>query len=850
MRKTLSILLLALVALAGYAQDVTIDLTSGVKQQGDVSLSYPFYDGAGIYYERRDYYSLQIKTTQKKIAHIEFEGELSASNKTADLEVANGNGTLEVKSDGISRWEGLAYEVKFQGCSSSTGYLVTTLRIWYEGTPFTPTADSGSHGPTPYLGGSSASSHYYAPAPTLPKDGKAVRMAFIYPEKFRNALQDYMVWKTKQGYEVVEINADEVSRNSGKTGEALALEIRQQMMNMNPRPAYILICGDTDLVPKFGPHVKHESGQTAATDFYYGEFSGDLFAEAYVGRFSADNETQLKAQMDKTKYMAMIDPAEAGWLKHSTVVDGNAGDIDTKTPLSYVEAFPKQWPENTVNKVYTASSVNREIEDGASQVTYAGHGNWSSWDDYYSYNALQLNNKGKYPVVMSLTCLTGSYQYSCLGEELMRRTDAGAVAFIGASRETYDHDNFMLVGGGKNRGYFEHLGYMRSLFHPLEEDESQLSRTIGEALNIAKFAVRVAGEDRFRMNAEYYILLGDPTYQPYITTPSQMFIEPASPSVAAGHALTVKTAPEAVVCISKGREIVAVALADKAGNATLYVPGLAAAGNYVLYSSAPAYNDLETTITITAGDGVEELRPERNALPRVQHTDVIDLNSAASALTADGRQFPTSQPEAFSAGSNAQYALWGATNLYEDTKQFVDWLYKTEPMELGIYLRNKYDLCSLITTKTAGNAAYVSVDWLNPCGQTEILSVYGSKTPYTSTSQAWTDGQNGNYLGEIRKGQNDALVIDGEWPYILVRAENYDFPAGEQNDVLFKSLTIGWNRLTSGDVDGDGKVDLHDINKLRYILANDQSTSNADVNGDGRITIADITALVSKLMKK
>lgn len=850
MKKTLGILLFLFVAIMGYAQDVTIDLTSGVKQQEDISLVYSSFNGAGIYYERHYTYSLQIKSAQKRIAHIEFEGLLSSSNKTADIEVANNNGTLEVNSDGISRWEGLANEVKFQGCSNTTGYIVSTLRVWYEGTPFTPTPEGGKQEPTPYLGGSSANSHYYAPASTLPKDGKAVRMAFIYPEKFRNALQDYMVWKTKQGYEVVEINVDEVKAQSNKTAEALAMEIRQRMIDMNPRPVYILICGDTDLVPCFSPHVKHYEGQTAATDFYYGEFSGDLFAEAYVGRFSADNETDLKAQMSKTMYMAMIDPAEAGWLKHSTVVDGNAGDIDTETPISFVEAFPKQWPENTVNRVYSASSVNREIEEGSSQVTYAGHGGIGSWDnEFTSYYARQLNNKGKYPVVMSLTCLTGSYQYSCLGEELMRRPDAGAVAFIGGSRETYDHDNFMLVGGGKNRGFFEHLGYMRSLFHPLEEDESQISRTIGEALNIAKFAVRVSGENNFRMNAEYYILLGDPTYQPYITTPSQMFIEPVSPSVAAGHALIVKTAPEAVVCISKGREVVAVALADKTGNATLYVPAATAAGDYVLYSSAPAYNDLETTITITAGDGEEELRPELNALPRVQFTDVVDLISAASSLVNDGRQFPTNQPSAFAVGSPANYVIWCATNLYEDYKPFVEWNNIGSPVGRGFYLRNRYPNCSFITTKTAGNVAYVSVDWLNPCGQTEILSVYGSKMPYTSTSQAWTDGQNGTYLGEIRKGQNDTLIINGDWPYILIRAENYDFPAGEQNDVLFKSLTIGWNRIGGGDIDADGDVDIDDVYALGYILANGYSASDTDVNGDGRITIADIAALIKMLQK-
>ncbi|MCQ2266690.1 MAG: hypothetical protein MJZ40_03160, partial [Bacteroidaceae bacterium] len=297
-----------------------------------------------------------------------------------------------------------------------------------------------------------------------------------------------------------------------------------------------------------------------------------------------------------------------------------------------------------------------------------------------------------------------------------------------------------------------------------------------------------------RQCMEFFHLFGDPTYQPYITVPEQMFIEPEEQSVAAGKTLRVHTAPEAVVCISKERRVVAVAMADKQGDAVLYLPADAPVGMCVLYSSAPFYNDLESSILITEGNGEKAKRPEKPSLPEVEYADMIDTESAATVLMGNN-YFPSSQPEAFSVESDAEYVLWAATNLEPGTNgtQYAHWLHRDDDVRRGLYLRNKYPQCALITTESAGAVAYVSIDWLHTCGKTEVLGVYGSKDPYTQTTQAW-NGQQGTYLGELRKEQNDYLLIEDEWPYILLRAENHENFVKDQNNVFFKSLTIGWNK--------------------------------------------------------
>lgn len=801
MKKILTLLLLALTAIVSYAQDETIDLTAGVKSQGNITLTYPSYtQGALVAYVNRPFYTLKIQSSSLNIAHIELEG--TPYGKNSNVNLGADVGTLAMDAEDISRWDGKATSITISGNEQAAGYYFTTMRIWYEGTPFTPTDHKQGEGAKLDLGGSPADVHYYAHAATLPKDGKAVRMAFIYHSMFRDALQDYMVWKTKQGYDVVELCADEIGAATGKRGDDLAMELRSRMMAMNPRPAYILLCGDTDEVPYFQNRTAMAGGSepNPPTDFFYGEFTGDFFAEAYVGRYSAYTVEQLQAQMEKTEYMARINPNEAGWLSHSCIAHGPADDISTEKGKDFGEQFPLQFEGNTTSVVYYSGSISREINEGCSQIAYLGHGWWHSWSysGYSRGHVTQLTNKNKYPVVLGLTCLSGAYHYNeCLAESFMRQKDGGAVAYIGASRESWDgSDNLFFTGGDNGTKSYRHIGYMRSLYHPMEEDESQLSRTIGEAFYIGKSSDRFLGEFQpFRQFMEFFTLFGDPTYQPYITVPKQMFITPASASVAAGHEITLHTAPEAVVCISLGRHVVAVGMADKAGDVTLKLPVDAPVGECTLYSSAPFYNDYETTITITAGDNQEFFRPVEQKLPYVQYADVIDLESAASAIE-NPRAWPSTQPASFSVGGPAEYTMWVSTNLIPGTNgtQYCDWANRENDVMRGLYIRNKYDSCSFITTKTAGNVAYVSVDWLNDCGQTEILGVYGSKTAYYSTSQAWNGGA-GTKLGEIRKGQNDYLVLEEQYPYIMLRAENLTEKNNDQNDVFLKSITIGWNRI-------------------------------------------------------
>ena len=53
-----------------------------------------------------------------------------------------------------------------------------------------------------------------------------------------------------------------------------------------------------------------------------------------------------------------------------------------------------------------------------------------------------------------------------------------------------------------------------------------------------------------------------------------------------------------------------------------------------------------------------------------------------------------------------------------------------------------------------------------------------------------------------------------------------------------------------GDVNGDGEVNIADVNALIDLILKNQSSANADVNGDNEVNIADVNALIDLILKQ
>ncbi len=621
--KSLSALPLLLLAVLlpslAKAQDVNLDLTAQTVTGDHVNVTvngctfdYTMSSGqnTGVYMNYfGDLYKFKITSSNKKITVIELVGRGNVNNvsKPTDVNVELGGGTFDHHPGGTSVWKGTANTVQFGAASGST-YTVQRIRVWYEGTEYVPSTDEG--GSTDEDEEVIMGDPIVRPA-SVPVNGKAVKMAIVAARQFESLAKSYALWKTQQGYDVEEVYADDYNDNGTLTGDAWAKNIQVRLKEM--RPTFVLIMGDDFHVPPFKGTQEYKatagSATTYVTDYFYGEYNDDYIPDAYVGRFSGYSADDIKAQMDKTEYMSKLSASNGSWLSNSLCIVGpDGGDTSISGGHSYAKDYLAKLGSNiTDTSVGSTSLINNTINSGCGVVTYFGHGGVGDLNgNYTTYNASQLANANKYPVFLAITCLTGTFDsYECLAEKMQRMPNAGSVAYIGATRESLSWPDLWFIRGGKKENQ-TYLGFMRSMFPTNDEDPlNQHARTIGEGAAMGRYSIAGYMEKYWKAATEYHELFGDPTYQPYYKAPLTMLVDAPSKAVA-GHIINVTAAPKAVVCISSGRNIVAVGLTDSEGHLSLKI-ATTAAGNYTLYCSAPNYTDWQGSINLAPNDGQEDV---------------------------------------------------------------------------------------------------------------------------------------------------------------------------------------------------------------------------------------------------
>lgn len=653
----LAAVLLQVVGFTAKAQDVTFDLTQGPSPQSDkgVSVAYKWYaEGAHIYTSGGIDNRLTISSSQS-IACIKFEGE---AQKTGNIIVSEGGGTLKFKLSSTSVWEGDAIRIVFAGEDAKAEFYVKKLLIWFKGSPYDPNTDASDDEEDKLIGTP------LVRASAVPVDGEAVKMAIVSTRQFGDLVKEYGDWKTQQGYQVEEIYAEDYNNNGALTGEEWAMNIQAHLKET--RPAFVLIMGDDYHVPVF--NGKEMTDKQYPTDYYYGVYNDGTFPDAYVGRFSGHDADDIKAQMDKTKYMSQLPAHQGGWLTNCLAINNSAGDIASMTAShEYLVDYLEGFGESVVTtEAGATSTINNTINNGCAVASYFGHGMINSFNGSYTNNdAAKLANDGKYPIFLAMTCLTGTFDIGkdkdgmCLAEKMQRMPHAGTVAYVGATHDSYAPQNILFIKGTTTNGQ-TYLGFMGSMFPTTKSNRlNQHARTIGEAVAIGVYSTTSTSEHWRKAVAEYTELFGDPTYQPYCTKPLTMSVG-APTSAVAGHIINVKAAPKAVVCVSAGRYIAAVGLTDDEGNVALKLAKASSAGTYTLYCSAPNYTDWQRTITLAAYDGQD---------------DVVDGAEDGGPSTFNFEDFTRKKVliEKFT-GQNCQYCYGDDTRLneYLDAKNLHD----------------------------------------------------------------------------------------------------------------------------------------------------------------------------------
>lgn len=286
----------------------------------------------------------------------------------------------------------------------------------------------------------------------------------------------------------------------------------------SPAPTYVFIVGDTNndiknkinFVPTMQVQIPgHGSG---ASDHQFVTFRGeDSFADMLIGRMPANNRVDLRIFIERTINYETASPI-GPWHKRLLMLAGSNlrfhwqtnqlitdNQLNGKYQTERIYAPPAE--ELTLTNEDTLTPIGRQVidgfNDGASIINYIGHGGGGRWASSrmldFKDPEQNLTNISQLPLVISMTCYTGSFDgdKNSLAEELLRSENGGAIAIIGAT-------SIGLLDGD----YFLNAEIFDVIFN-------KQMRNLGSILAQAKTQFLI-NAPRFLDLAEVFTLFGDP----------------------------------------------------------------------------------------------------------------------------------------------------------------------------------------------------------------------------------------------------------------------------------------------------------------------------------------------------
>jgi hypothetical protein len=262
----------------------------------------------------------------------------------------------------------------------------------------------------------------------------------IVDDEFFEEITPFGNWKSSIGYETTVTKTSEIP--GGVTTTTIKDYIEDAFNTWTTPPSYILLVGDTPQIPTFTG-----SASGTATDTEFVTMDGDIFADIFIGRFPAANESQVTAMADKTIYYEQGSFPSNDWIKKAAFMASVDNYAISEGTHNYVIENYLEPNGFTCDKLYqvtygaTTQDVRDSLNDGRNLAIYSGHGSTTSWADGPPFSQSDVNgltNDGIYPFVCSHACVTGTFTISeCFGETWLRAPNKGALAFWGSSHNTY-----------------------------------------------------------------------------------------------------------------------------------------------------------------------------------------------------------------------------------------------------------------------------------------------------------------------------------------------------------------------------------------------------------------------------
>ena len=284
----------------------------------------------------------------------------------------------------------------------------------------------------------------------------------IGPESLLEAAWPLLELRIGQGLTVLAVPIEQIYSEFGH-GETRPDAIRDFLgyayHNWRTPPRYVLLLGDGtfDFKDYFGWGVQNQvppfpfksTFLWTASDPAYAAVNGDdLLPDIAIGRLPAANLDEAQAMVGK---IVAYETEGMGLGGRAVLIadrpDPSAGDFEANAE----ELAATLLSGHDVEKIYlddlgaaaTHDSILNTFDEGASLVSYIGHGAMNLWSENIlrTDDVDSLDYPAHYPLLLTMNCLNGYFQfptYDSLSETLLKADGKGIIAAFSPSGESLD----------------------------------------------------------------------------------------------------------------------------------------------------------------------------------------------------------------------------------------------------------------------------------------------------------------------------------------------------------------------------------------------------------------------------
>jgi hypothetical protein len=231
----------------------------------------------------------------------------------------------------------------------------------------------------------------------------------------------------------------------------------------NPAPVYVTLIGDMshdyrgllqnsrkNFIPSIS-YKSYEYGQAPSDNGIVTVAGEDLVPDLIIGRISVETVVEGNVYLDKVatypqdnfkkwkeNVLLMASGIDAGDESLFGFNDASLSLYNTYLlPYGYDSKMIFRFPNKSTHVPYKGSTleIRKAFNDGCVVANYYGHGGGYQWDLTFLNNDIYLlNNLGRYPLILSVTCYTAHFDnQDVFGEQFIKVPNKGSLAFVGSS---------------------------------------------------------------------------------------------------------------------------------------------------------------------------------------------------------------------------------------------------------------------------------------------------------------------------------------------------------------------------------------------------------------------------------